>query len=134
MTDAGFAIGLCTHVERTRGELVWMADGFWQEEPTAAEVDAVTSWRWCTFFPLHGAARRRLVTPLGVVAIPRRLRRFPDMRSGSTQDGWTVIRNGQFDAGHGRRTKDRDLPLAFITNDTRLKERLVSGWMPRDVW
>lgn len=133
-TEAGFAIGLCTHVDATRGELVWMARGFWEHEPTDADVASVQEWRWCTFFPLAGALRRKLVVPLGIGDIPKGLRKFPDMRSGAVGEEWVLIRRGNFDGGPFRPTRNHDLPLAYITNDTRLKERLVSGWMPRDLW
>lgn len=131
--DRGFALGLHTHKDATMGSLIWLADGFWDEEPTATEI-ATAGWRWCVFFPLGAAVRRRLVTPLGLVAIPTSLQGFPTMRAGSREQGWFAVRNEAMEGVLGHPTYDRSLPPRQIVNDTRLKEMLVTGWRPEDDW
>ena len=130
--DRGFAIGLFTHKHPTMGELVWVADGFWDEEPSAADVAAVHNWRWCVFFPLGAALRRRLVTPIGDVGIPLALAGFPTLRNGSKRQGWFRVEGG--DLNSLERTDDTSLPIVMLVNDTMLKEMLVTGWKPEDEW
>ena len=130
--DRGFAIGLYTHKHLRLGELVWLADGFWDEEPTASDVANIRSWRWCVFFPLGAAVRRGLVTPIADVAIPAELVEFPTLRNGSKRQGWFRLQDGDLNSLDP--TTDASLPIAMLVNDTRLKEMLVTGWEPEDVW
>jgi hypothetical protein len=131
--DRGFALGLFTHRDPKLGELVWIADGFWEEEPTAGDVAAAT-WRWCVFFPLAAAIKRRLVDPLGTAAIPDSLAAFPTMRAGSKQQGWFVVRDGVMDDFAFERATDPALPPRILVNDTRLREMLVTDWLPEVMW
>lgn len=130
--DRGFAIGLFTHRHPKLGELVWLADGFWDEEPSPEDVAAVQSWRWCVFFPLVTALRRRLVTPICDADIPHQLTRFPTLRNGSKGHRWFRVEGGDLDSLDP--TDDPSLPIVMLVNDTRLKEMLVTGWEPEDVW
>jgi hypothetical protein len=113
---------------------VWIATPTFDEKPTRNDVERITSWRWPVLLPLEAAIRWRLVSPVGVVAIAENLRDFPTMRSGNRKAGWTA-----FTYGSGVRlqlgpTEDSRLPIYQVVNDTRLKEMVVSGWRPEDVW
>ena len=114
------------------GPLVWIAEGFWEEEPTADDV-ATAQWRWCVFFPLGVALRQRVVFPLGRTDIPAELARFPTMRGGSREQGWFLAQDGN-PADISKPTTDASLPPRILVTDVRLKEMLVSGWRPPDMW
>ncbi len=140
--DLGFAVGLMTHyVPRVRGELIWIAEPTFDEEPTVEDVERIDRWRWPVFFPLSVALHRKLVTRIGMVPIPRQLQPFPLLRNGDKKHGWRLVRlvqdaNGSLAiSGRGLgQCKDPSVPIDGIVNDTRLKERIVSGWRPEDVW
>jgi hypothetical protein len=131
--DRGYAIGLYTHKHESGGELVWIADGFWDEEPTLADVAAVERWRWCTFFLLHSALHRRAVYPIGKVAIPDELKKFPLLREGAKGEPWYRSGDGTF-RFPAERTDDRSLNLARIIDEVTLRRRLESEWRPEEEW
>ena len=105
--DAGFAVALVTHEIPRIGALIWVAQPTFDEEPTVDEVRAIDRWRWC-FFPVAAALRRRLITPIGHVDVPKPLRRFPTMRSGNKRAGWRMIK---FEDGRSRPPASRDRPV-----------------------
>jgi hypothetical protein len=120
-------------VERT-GDLVWIAEPTFDDEPTREQVCGIDRWRWPIFFPLSAAIQRKIVTPIGIVPIPKRLRPFPVMRGGNKKMGWMA-----FTQANGVRqllgpTTDSSLPIAKVVNDTALKEMIVSGWKPETEW
>ena len=101
---------------------------------TVDDVVAIHSWRWPGFFPLGAAIRRKLIDRIVRVPIPAALEAFPTMRNGGRGgQPWREHREGKL-GGLGSKTEDRELPIVHIVNDTRLKELLVSGWMPADRW
>jgi hypothetical protein len=131
--DRGFAVGLHTYRDPQMGPLVWLADRFWDDEPTVDDASRIDRWKWCVFFPLGAALRRGLVTALGHIPVPPEIAGFPVMRAGSSAQGWYVVR------GPGRTwpleaTTDARLPPRIVVNDVRLKEMLVSNWTPEDRW
>ena len=131
--DQGFAVGLFTHAHGKMGELIWIADPFFPEEPTIDDVKSIDVWRWCIFFPLSAALRKKAVSPIGSVEIPPDLAKFPTLRNGSKQQGWFVFEGG--DLTHPTtKPPDPRMPIAAIVNDTRLKEMLVTGWEPSCMW
>jgi hypothetical protein len=132
--DVGFAIGLVTHDIPKTGSLIWIAEPYFQEEPTLELVRQVSRWRWPILFPLSAAIHRKIVTPIGTIPVPRALEPFPTMRSGNNKAGWTAFTEKD---GLRRRlgpTEDRSLPIYKVVNDTRLKEMIVSHWRPEDEW
>ena len=132
--DLGFAVGLMTHDIRRIGSLVWIAEETFDEVPTLEQVHRLNRWRWPVFFPLSAAIRRKIATPLGMVAIPPALQQFPVMRSGNKKAGWMACtRKGGATKVLGPAT-DPSLPIYMVVNDTRLKEMIVSGWRPADRW
>lgn len=130
--DRGFALGLYTHEHPLLGELVWLAEDFWEQAPAVSEVESAT-WRWCVFYPLRAAVRRHLVIPLGVTLVPERLIPFPAMRAGSRQQGWREASNAESD-DLGPVTSDRSLPPQVIVNHAALRRMLVTDWRPTDLW
>jgi hypothetical protein len=133
-SDAGFLVGLVTYDLPKFGTLVWIATPTFDEEPTRDQVKQITAWRWPIFFPLAAAIRRRIATPIGMIAVPATLQPFPIMRSGNKKAGWRAFTET---GGIRRRlgpTDDASLPIYKIVNDTRLKEMVVSGWRPEDEW
>lgn len=132
--DVGFAVGLMT-IEVTRvGDLVWIAKPTFDQEPTVSDVEMIEKWRWPVFFPLGGALRRKIVTPIGIVGIPTALRSFPLMRSGNKRMGWMAFTEINGVRNRYGRTADPSLPIYKVVNDTRLKEMIVTGWMPESEW
>lgn len=132
--DLGFAVGLLTHDLQRSGQLVWMAEPVFDEEPTLKDVEGIDRWRWPALFPLGAAIRRKIVTPIGVTAVPPELARFPLMRSGNKQAGWRLAKLVDGVMQPAGSATDPSLPIYQIVNDTALKERLVSGWKPEDLW
>ena len=131
--DKGFALGLYTHKDPKMGELVWVAHGFWAEEPTLEDV-ASASWAWCVFFPLAAALKRHLVFPIGQADIPSALAEFPIMRAGGKQQGWFLVRDGVMDNFTFEKATDPSVSPRILVNDTRLREMLVTGWSPENLW
>jgi hypothetical protein len=134
--DQGFAVGLMTHHVERIGHLVWMAAPFYEQPPSIEAVRAVETWRWPVFFPLGAALHRKIVERLGQVDIPPRLHPMPTFRGSNGVGGWNrvIVDDGGIGSKPVGPTEDRSLPIYSVVNDTRLKEMLVSGWMPRDRW
>jgi hypothetical protein len=134
ISDAGFAVGVVTHVIPKLGSLIWIAKPTFEEEPGLDEVSSIHRWRWATFFPVDAAIRRKLITPIGEVAIPEGLRPFPPMRSGTKQQGWQMVSFHERGSQPLGPATDPSTPIYQVVNDTRLKEMIVSGWRPEDEW
>jgi len=133
-SDAGYIVGVVTHDVPKVGSLVWIAKPTFAQQPTVDEVESIKSWRWPVLLPLEAAIRRHIVTPIGTVAVQKGLQQFPTMRSGNRKTGWVAFTEAD---GARRRlgpTNDPSLPIYQVVNDTRLKEMVVSGWRPEDVW
>jgi hypothetical protein len=89
--DSGCAIGIVTHNVPQIGSLIWIAELTFEGEPTVDAVSRIERWRWCVFFPLSAAIRRKIVTTIDTISVPEGLEPFPLMRSGSRNQGWTLI-------------------------------------------
>lgn len=132
--DLGFAVCLVTHQVPRFGDLIWVAEPMFDDEPDVKTVEGIDRWRWPVFFPTGSAVRRKLVNPIGVIAIPTELKSFPRMRGGNRQMGWREV---EYIDGVERVlgiTRDALLPISQVVNDTRLKEMLVSDWSPDRDW
>lgn len=123
-----------THEVPKVGAVVWIAEPIFDHEPTADEVREIDGWRWPVLFPLKAALRRRLVTAIGDVPLPAELRNFPVMRSGNKKMGWMAF--AEVDGVRRRlgSAEDASIPIYQVVNDTALKEMIVTGWKPEDVW
>ena len=127
------------YVPRVRGELIWIAEPTFDEEPTVEDVERIDRWRWPIFFPLNIALHRRDAWRIAMVPIPKQLQPFPLLRNGNKKRGWLLVRfvqdaNGSFsDRGRGQ-CKDPSVPIDGVVNLARLKEMIVSGWRPEDEW
>jgi hypothetical protein len=132
--DLGFAVGLVTHQVPSLGDLVWLAEPTFEDEPDVEVAEAIRQWRWPVFFPTGAAVRRGLVTPVGVVEIPQELRSIPRMRGGNRRMGWREVRFVDGSEQVVGMTSDPSLPISQVVNDTRLKEMLVSDWRPEQDW
>jgi hypothetical protein len=130
--DRGFAVGLMTHHRERIGHVIWMAEPFFDNEPTVEDVVAISEWRWPVFFPLGAALYRKIVTRIGQVDVPAGLRSPPTFRSRMGSAGWVAV-NAVEDKRIGR-TTDPCLPIYSVVNNTRLKEMLVANWRPADTW
>jgi hypothetical protein len=132
--NRGFALATATHDLPRIGSLIWVAEPTFGERPTLEDVSRVEQWRWCVFFPLVAALRRKLVMPIGVTEIPRGLESVPTMRSGGRKRGWATV---TFDDGTSRPAgpaTDPSLQIYQVVNDTRLREMVDSEWRPQDDW
>ena len=130
--DRGFAVGLMTHHRERIGHVIWMAEPFFDNEPTGEDVKAISRWRWPVLFPLGAALHRKTVTRIGQVEVPAALRPPPTFRSKMGSAGWVAV-----DVVEDKRlgpTTDRSLPIYSVVNDTRLKEMLITDWRPADTW
>lgn len=133
--DLGFAVGLVTHQVPRIGDLTWLAEPVFDDEPDAKAVEAIEKWRWPVFFPAGAALRRKIISPIGVVETPAKLRAFPRMRGGNRQMGWREVRYNTNGAEQVLGVvNDPAMPICEVVNDTRLKEMLVSGWRPEHDW
>ena len=131
---SGYAVGIVTHDVARIGTLIWIAVPTFGEEPTVEAVSRIEGWRWCVFFPLTAAIRRKIVTVIDTVSIPQAIESFPVMRGGSTQQGWTKV---EFEDGVSRPlgpATDPALTIYQVVNDTRLREMIDSNWRPEAEW
>jgi hypothetical protein len=133
-SDAGYIVGIVTHDIPKVGSLVWIATQTFEEEPTIEEVRGIASWRWPVLLPLEAAIRRHLVSPIGMIEVKEALQPFPMMRSGNRKAGWIAFTEVDGVRQQLGPTDDKSLPIYQVVNDTRLKEMVVSGWRPEDVW
>lgn len=99
-----------------------------------AEVEKVQRWRWPVFFPLSTALRRKIVSPIGVVPVPPALDRFPVLRSRDGRGGWALVKFVDGASQPCGPATDPALPIYRVVNDTRLREMIVSGWVPKQEW
>jgi len=132
--DLGFVVGLVTHRIERLGSLVWWSERVFDSEPDLNDAIAVDKWRWAVWFPVGSAVRRKILTSIGNMPVPEGLRDIPTMRSNLGANGWVAV---EFVDGTSRtlgHTTDKSLPPYMIVNDTRLKEMLVSGWVPENKW
>ena len=131
----GSLLGLMTHHVDRIGHLIWLAESFFDEVPTVEDVEGIDRWRGPILFPLGAAIHRKIATRIGRVEIPSAY-----ARAGVPWLEWqrridTVILDvARSSSSPGGPTTDRSLPIYSVVNDTRLKEMLVSGWMPNDRW
>lgn len=136
--DLGFAVGLVSHYAPRLGHLVWIAAPVFNGEPTTDDVRLIDAWRWPVLFPLGAAIHRRIATPIGIVPIPHPLQAWPVVRSRAGKSNgsnrWMAASLSEAGTVPIGETKDRSLPIYRIVNDTRLREMIVSGWMPADEW
>jgi hypothetical protein len=133
-TRVGHLVGVATDELPRIGTLVWIATPTFETEPTLGQVQSIHSWRWPTLFPLGAALRRKIVKRVGMLAIPPSIAEFPVMRSGGGFLPWVAFArvNGE-DVNLGP-TQDRSLPIYQIVNDTSLREKVETGWMPDDTF
>ncbi len=132
--DAGFAVGLMTHHRPKVGHLVWIAQDTFGDPPTEADVRSIERWRWPVFFPLGAALRRGIVTKVADVPVPAGLERWPTMRSGNRQMGWTLVNFEGPGTLPRRPANDSSIPIYSVVNDTALREMIVSNWRPAQTW
>lgn len=133
--DLGFAVGLTTHRLERIGDLVWLAEPVFEEEPDLADVISIQQWRWPVLVPLGSMLHHKIIHRIGIVEVPATLKSLPLMRSGNKKSGWREVRLSE----HGStrplgRTSDASLPIYRIVNYVRLTEMLVSGWTPERDW
>jgi hypothetical protein len=132
-TDAGYVVGLCTHVTPRGEPLVWWSGDLFDDSPTNVDVGSIVKWRWACFFVINAALRRRLVIDLGVVAVTATLATYPAIRFGVRGVPWTV----NADPFTGRRLARKakpTMPISGFYNVALIKERVVAGWKPEDLW
>jgi hypothetical protein len=132
--DARNALGVMTKELPRIGALVWIGSETFAEAPTLLDAESNDRWRWPVFFPLASAVRKKLVDPLGVIALPPEIALSPRMRSGNKARGWVACeeRDGQM-VPIGP-TSDPSLPIYSVVNLTRLKEMVSTNWRPEDSW
>jgi hypothetical protein len=118
------------------GSLIWIAEPTFDDVPTVEQVQAIHGWRWPVFFPLSTALHRKMMTPIGVVAIPDQLRSFPLLRSGNKRAGWQLVElpGGSLPSRTLGPATDPTVPIYQVVNDAMLKEMVVSSWRPDDDW
>ena len=133
--ELGFSVGVVTHRVPRLGAMVWVAEPVFENEPDAESVGRISGWRWPVLFPADAALRRRIIAPVAVIDVPRRMVALPLMRSGDGTRGWRRVRLAEDGSSTPMEsTDDRALPIYQIVNDTRLREMIVSGWTPEQQW
>ena len=134
--DLGFAVGIVTHKTPRQGTLIWIAEPIFDEEPTVDQVVQIHQWRWPIFFPLGTFLHRKAAILIGVIALPPELEEFPVLRSRhfGGRGGWDLVK---FVDGSSRTNgicTDPTIPVYQLVNDIALKEMIVSGYRPEQVW
>jgi hypothetical protein len=131
-TSVGFVIGVMTHETLEAGPLVWIASPTFSRQPSLHDAQRIESWRWPVVLALGTAITRRLVTPVGIMPIPPRLKPFPVFRSGHNMIGWTHFTEVDGVVRLLGPTTDRSLPIYKIVNLAALKEMVETNWRPED--
>ena len=136
--DRGFAVGIVTHDFGKFGTLIWMAEPMFEEEPTVDDVLAIKEWRWPICFPVSGYLYRKVIIRIGIVPIPRKLKKVPIMRNEMGRHNWNLFKyigtDGDYKWKNIGVAKDPTVPVDMIVNDIALKELLVSDWRPEHWW
>jgi hypothetical protein len=131
-TSVGYMVGLETLDIPRIGTLVWIAGPTFAHPPTLDDVRSIREWRWPTLFPVRAAIRRKIVDRIGPISVPEPLLEPPTMRGGGGPMGWVAFKG----FGEGQQllgqTRDRSLPIYEILNDSALREKIETGWMPSD--
>jgi hypothetical protein len=134
--DRLVAVGIMTHHLERVGHLIWIAEPTFETTPDIDQAEAIDQWRWPVLFPLGAALRRRVVEQIGVIAVPPELRELPLLRSGDRRSGWRTVLDLGAPSGSrvGPPITDPSVPIYQIVNDTMLRERIETGWSPKDIW
>jgi hypothetical protein len=137
-TDRGLAYALYTHEHKSFGSLLRVFRRAFSSRPTEFETLLEEALQFATFFPLAAAVQRGIVSVVGRVRIPAKLKDFPIFRDGVADpktrkvSNWWLW-NGEREWSIGTLTEEqKKYPIREIVNDTLLKERIESGWTSED--
>jgi hypothetical protein len=131
-TDVGYLVGLVTHVSPKVGSLAWIAGPTFQQKPGLEDVRRISDWRWPVYFLAGVAVHRGLAEAIGIVDVPRDLRKFPILRSGDAQLGWIAFTEIDGVEKHLGRTRDKSIPVFQLVNHTALRKMVESNWQSQD--
>jgi hypothetical protein len=138
VTPDGLAYMQYTHESPRFGSLIRVLPDVFETRPDDLEALASRKERFNAFFPLEAASKQGIAELAGTAPVPEEAREFPTFRSGrrnpdTGEFGTWWLWDGEDEWRVDELTDEqRDLSPRGIVNDTRLIERIVGGWTPRD--
>jgi hypothetical protein len=137
-TKRGLAYALYTHEHKSFGSLLRVFGCAFSSRPAEFKTLFEEAPQFATFFPLAVAVKKGIVSVVGRVRIPAKLKAFPTFRDGVADPNTKKVSNwwlwdGEREWSIGMLTEEqKKYPIREIVNDTLLKERIESGWTSED--
>ncbi len=134
-TNKGLAYALYTHKHPEFGCLIRVLDGFFETRPIEWEAVANLPVRFSTFFPLISVVRRKKVSVVGHVEVPKSLSAFPMFRAGVYDPASKTVRQWWLWDGDkewkvpGLTPDELQYPLRRVGNLASVVDKLESGWI-----
>jgi len=139
-TPNGFSYAQFTHYHSQPpryGALIRVLDGFYRNRPKDVSELVNRPTKFVTFFPLQAAINKTIVSVIGNERIPTTNQMFPLFRAGmvnpqtgTVENWWLWDGDKEWEVGQ-LNDEQTYLPIREVINDTRLIERIISGWTPR---
>lgn len=136
-TPQGLAYAQYAHHHDRYGAMLRVLGGLYEERPADFAELAAKRERFNVFFPLAAAIAEGIVEPIANEPVPEHAREFPLFRTGRRNpktgkvDVWWFWDGEREWPVEELSDEQRDVSIRGIVNDTRLIERIVSGWTPR---
>jgi hypothetical protein len=133
-TELGYAVGLVTHQTAGFGDVVWLAQPMFAEEPGIDDVVKIHEWRWPILLTVGPAIRQKVIDPIGYGLVPDDLAELPVFRFGDIGGTWRSV---YFESGApvmGAVIEDPSLPILLTVSSAALTEYLTTGWTPERWW
>jgi hypothetical protein len=118
------------------GALIRILPGIFPEQPINLDSLVEAEHLYSIFFPLQAAVNRGIVTVVGNYRIPPFAQPLPLFRHGfghpktNKVAEWSVWDGDKLTKVGALTPQIKKLPLLSIWNDTLLRERIESGWLP----
>lgn len=138
-TPKGFAYLQQVLRDPLMGDLVRVLPGIYESRPLGLNIVTDRKELFFTFFPVGAALARKIVRKIGASPLPVGLQSMPPMRNagGRTPEGkvlnWRLLEGNEERLVEKLTEEQKDWSIRAIWNDTLLVERIIEGWMPRNL-
>jgi hypothetical protein len=133
-TDLGIAVGVVTHLTQGSGDVIWLAEPMFDEEPALDEAASIREWRWPILLTVGPAIHQKAIYKIGCGPVPDEIGQMPVFRFGDTGGTWRRVSLEDGVPRMGAITDDPSIPIWLTVNAVALREHLVSGWTPQRWW
>ena len=137
-TEKGLAYFQFIFEDKEMGHLIRILDGLFEKRPSNLNALIKTKERFLIYFPLGAALKRKLVVFIQKENLPEYLNTIPPMRrpGGRTKEGkvlnWWIIEEKKEKLVENLTESQQKYSIQYIWNDTLLKERICSNWLPEN--